>query len=167
LVTLPLYKDTEFLGATSLILEKATKTIENDLVLLIAEDGSDSSATVAELRWEYPNIVHFQHAQRLGRGKALRDAWREFQAEVYVYLDVDLATDLWKFDAYKNLIVMQSQFDLITGSRYIQGSVTNRPRMRRTASVAYNTIVRLLFHTGVHDHQCGFKSFSRRLVDRL
>ena len=28
-------------------------------------------------------------------------------------------------------------------------------------------MVRILFHTGVHDHQCGFKSFSRRLVDCL
>ena len=103
----------------------------------------------------------------MGRGKALREAWKTVQANVYVYVDVDLATDLEKFDAYRNLILLQNQFDLVTGSRYVPGSTTNRPRLRRSTSIAYNWMVRFLFHTGAHDHQCGFKSFSRRLVDRL
>lgn len=167
MVTLPVYKDAKFLGSTSVLLEEATKPIEENFTLLIAEDGSDSTATVDELRWKYHNIVHFQHDRRLGRGKALREAWKKIQADVYVYVDVDLATDLTKFDAYRNLILMQNQFDLVTGSRYIRGSVTNRPMLRRAASIAYNWLVRLLFRTGVHDHQCGFKSFSRRLVDCL
>ena len=166
-MTLPVYKDTRFLGATSVMLEEATRPIEENFTLLIAEDGSNSKATVDELRWRYQNILHIQHDQRLGRGKALREAWATIRANVYVYVDVDLATDLDKFDAYRNLIMMQKQFDLVTGSRYISGSKTKRPRLRRTASVAYNSLVRLLFRTGVHDHQCGFKSFSNRLVQCL
>ena len=157
----------KFLGSTSVALEEATSRIEENFKLLIAEDGSNSSATVEELKWKYPNIIHIQHDRRLGRGKALREAWKAVQGDVYVYVDVDLATDLAKFDAYRNLILLQDKFELVTGSRYIAGSATNRPRLRRSASVAYNWLVRLLFHTGVHDHQCGFKSFSRRLVDCL
>jgi glycosyltransferase involved in cell wall biosynthesis len=166
-VTLPVYKDTRFLGSTAVMLEEATKPIEECFTLLVAEDGSNSSATVDELKWKYQNLVHFQHDQRLGRGKALRDAWSKIKADVYVYVDVDLATDLNAFDAYRNLILLQNQFDLVTGSRYLAGSVTNRPRLRRATSIAYNWLVRLLFHTGVHDHQCGFKSFSGTLVQRL
>jgi glycosyltransferase involved in cell wall biosynthesis len=166
-VTLPVYKDTRFLGATAVLLEEATKAIEEDFTLLIAEDGSNSSPTVDELKWKYRNIVHLQNDRRLGRGKALREAWQKVRGNVYVYVDVDLATDLMKFDAYRNLIEMASQFDLVTGSRYISGSITNRPLIRRTASTMYNWLVRMLFRTGVHDHQCGFKSFSRRLVERL
>jgi glycosyltransferase involved in cell wall biosynthesis len=149
------------------MLEEATRAIERNFILLIAEDGSNSTAAVDELKWKYSNIVHIQHDERLGRGKALREAWKMVQADVYVYVDVDLATDLAKHDAYRNLILLQNQFDLVTGSRYIPGSTTDRPLLRRGASVVYNWLVRLLFHTGVHDHQCGFKSFSRRLVDHL
>lgn len=167
MVTLPVYKDTQFLGSTSVVLEEATRAIQENFALLIAEDGSNSTATVDELKWKYSNIIHIQHDERLGRGKALREAWKMVQGDVYVYVDVDLATDLARFDAYRNLILLQNQFDLVTGSRYISGSATNRPALRRGASVAYNWLVRFLFHTGVHDHQCGFKSFSRRLVDRL
>ena len=166
-MTLPVYKDTQFLSSTVPALEDATKPLEEKFILLIAEDGSNSRGVIDGLREKYRNILHFQNDQRLGRGKALREAWRKVQADVYVYVDVDLATDLQKFDAYRNLIRLQGQFDLVTGSRYIPGSTTNRPTLRRTASVAYNLMVRLLFRTGVHDHQCGFKSFSRRLVDRL
>jgi hypothetical protein len=166
-VTLPVYKDTKFLGATTVMLEKATEAINPNFTLLIAEDGSNSTPTVDELKWKYHNIVYLQNDRRLGRGKALREAWRKVSGEIYIYVDVDLATDLGKFDAYRNLIESGNRFDLVTGSRYIEGSITNRPWLRRAASVAYNGLVRLFFQTGVHDHQCGFKSFSRRLVEQL
>ena len=149
------------------MLEDATRAIEENFTLLIAEDGSNSRATVDELKAKYSNIIHIQHDERLGRGKALREAWKMVEGDVYVYVDVDLATDLTKFNAYRNLILLQNQFDLVTGSRYISGSTMNRPTLRKTASTTYNWLVRFLFHTGVHDHQCGFKSFSRRLVERL
>jgi hypothetical protein len=166
-VTLPVYNDTRFLGATTTMLEEATKAIQDDFTLLIAEDGSNSTTAVDELRCKFHNILHFQHDERLGRGKALREAWKQVGAEVYAYVDVDLATDLTKFDAYRKLILLQNEFDLVTGSRYVAGSTINRPWLRRTVSLAYNGLVRLLFCTGVHDHQCGFKSFSRRLVKLL
>jgi hypothetical protein len=116
---------------------------------------------------EFSNILYIQHDNRLGRGKALRDAWNRVQADVYVYLDADMATSLEHFDAYRNLIMLQGEYDLVTGSRYLHGSITNRPFMRRIASTTYNWVIRMLFKTNVHDHQCGFKSFSRRLVETL
>jgi len=166
-VTLPVYNDMKFLSSATAALEETTKPIQENFTLLIAEDGSDSSATVDELKRKYPNLVYIQHDERLGRGRALREAWEIVQGDAYVYVDVDLAANLAKFDAYRNLLLLQNEFDLITGSRYIPASVTNRPRLRRSVSIAYNWLVRFLFHTGVHDHQCGFKSFSHRLVDCL
>ena len=167
MVTLPVYRDTKFLGATTVRLEQVTEAIDPNFTLLIAEDGSNSSSTVDELKLKYHNIVYLQNDRRLGRGKALREAWRKVTGDTYVYLDVDLATDLEKFNAYRNLIEVGKRFDLVTGSRYIRGSMTNRPWLRRAASITYNGLIRIFFHTGVHDHQCGFKSFSRKLVERL
>ncbi|MGP8071027.1 MAG: glycosyltransferase, partial [Candidatus Bathyarchaeia archaeon] len=103
-------------------MEEATEAIEPTFTLLIAEDGSNSSPTVDELKWKYHNIVYLQNDRRLGRGKALREAWTKVTGETYVYVDVDLATDLEKLDAYRNLIELGKRFDLVTGARYIQGS---------------------------------------------
>jgi len=165
IVTLPVYKDAQFLRSAVESLEGATLRIIPDFTLVIAEDGSDSTQLVNELKQKYPNIIHLQHDGRLGRGRALREAWGTIEGDVYAYIDVDMATDLVKFDAYKNLL--ESESDLVTGSRYIAGSETNRPRLRRFASKTYNWFVRILFSTGVHDHQCGFKSFTARLVKVL
>lgn len=167
IVTLPVYRDTKFLEETSQIIEALTPTLVDDFTLLIAEDGSNSSEIVADLRKKYRNLLYFQNDRRLGRGKALRDAWKEVRGGVYAYVDVDLATDLTKLAAYENLIKQQGDFDLVTGSRYIHGSITSRPWLRKAVSLAYNWWVRTVFQTGVHDHQCGFKSFSRELVERL
>ena len=165
IVTLPVYKDAQFLRSAVEGLEVATLRIIPDFTIVIAEDGSDSTQLVNELKQKYPNIIHLQHDGRLGRGRALREAWGTIEGDVYAYIDVDMATDLVKFDAYKNLL--ESESDLVTGSRYIAGSETNRPRLRRFASKTYNWFVRILFSTGVHDHQCGFKSFTARLVKVL
>lgn len=167
IITLPVYKDASFLEKACELLEEATRRITTNFILLVAEDGSNSFEMVERLSQLYSNIVYIQHDQRLGRGKALREAWGSVEGDVYVYLDVDLATDLLKFNAYGKLIERQNEYDLVTGSRYIRGSETNRPRLRRLSSIIYNSLVRLVFRTGVHDHQCGFKSFSNRLVRTL
>lgn len=166
-VTLPVYRDASFLDNACMTLEELTSQITKEFTLLIAEDGSNSSGIVEILRKRYENIVYVQNDRRLGRGRALREAWKMVQGDVYVYIDVDLATDLAKLDAYKNLVEQQRDFDLVTGSRYVRDSITSRPWLREAASIAYNWWVRMVFQTGVHDHQCGFKSFSRELVERL
>jgi hypothetical protein len=163
-VTLPLYKDASFLERACDSIEELTPEVADDFVLQIAEDGSNSSHIVDRLRKKYGNILYRQNDQRLGRGKALRQAWGSVQSDVYVFLDVDLATDMTKLDAYRNLIKNQGMYDLVTGSRYIRGAETARPWLRQFSSVAYNSLIRLIFRTGVHDHQCGFKSFSNKLV---
>jgi len=167
IVTLPVYRDTASLEKTADALQEITPSISKDFTLLIAEDGSNSSKMVERLRTKYPNIIYFQNDRRLGRGKALREAWKKVRGNIYAYIDVDQATDLRRLNAYANLINLQEDFDLVTGSRYIAASETARPWLRRTASIAYNWWVRMMFRTGVHDHQCGFKSFSRELVERL
>lgn len=166
-VTLPVYRDTAFLWKTVEALEQATPPLATNFTILVAEDGSDSSEIVSRLNERYGNIIHIQHTERLGRGRALREGWRKVEGDLYVYIDVDLAADLTQFDAYRSLIQNQGKFDLVTGSRYIEGAETERPLLRRLASLFYNGLVRLLFQTGVRDHQCGFKSFSKRLVQVL
>jgi len=166
-ITLPVYKDTSFLESAIDTLQVQTVKLTENFQILVAEDGSDSSTILKKLMERFTNITYIQHDERLGRGRALREAWSKVDADTYAYLDVDMAGDLEQLNAYSNLIKMQNEFDLVTGSRYLPESITNRPRIRRLASIAYNWLVRIMFRTGVHDHQCGFKSFSRKLVTTL
>lgn len=166
-ITLPIFRDSSFLKKACDVIEELTPDITCSFILQIAEDGSNSSELVNQLKNKYRNILYTQNDQRLGRGRALRQAWSSVKGDVYVYLDVDLATDMTKLDAYSNLIRKQTEYDLVTGSRYIAGSETSRPWLRSFSSIVYNVLVRLIFRTGIRDHQCGFKSFSSRLAQIL
>jgi hypothetical protein len=168
-VTLPCYNDTPFLPRAVKLLEQATHSEEDHFILVIAEDGSNSSDVVGRLMSEYENILYFHNSERLGRGKAIMDAWRRVSADIYLFMDADMSTDLSQMNAYSNLLqkIRQEHFDLVTGSRYHPDSKAYRPIIRWIASIGYNKIVRLLFRSQLSDHQCGFKAFSARLIRAL
>lgn len=139
----------------------------DDWHIIIAEDGStDGSTELAyQLRAERKNITILHNDRKLGRGKAVKRAMKLFDAEIYAYFDVDLAADMMFFPVLINKVKMG--YDIVTGSRYVEGAAFSRPLLRLIASKVYNWMVRLLFHSQVYDHQCGFKAFSRRVRDEL
>ena len=163
--TLPCHNDAEFLEEAVSTLKKITEHFENDYLIVIAEDGSTdgSDAISRRLASQESDVLHIHADNKLGRGRALMNAWSKVDGEIYAYVDCDLATDM-RF--YPQLIrYIDCDYDLATGSRYIEGSNCKRPLLRRFSSVVYNSIIRFLFSDRVYDHQCGFKAFSRRMVE--
>jgi len=168
LISLPVHNEAQ-------ILENAVKAVHSALRrqslftyrILVIDDGStDGTGVIADsLSHAYPelNVVHF--AKRLGRGASIREAWMMEHADIYAYIDCDLATDMVHLGQLLRAIF--DGYDLATGSRYLRGSVVRRPFLRWFVSIAYNLLVRLLFRDGVRDHQCGFKAFSMRLIDEV
>jgi glycosyltransferase involved in cell wall biosynthesis len=165
-VTLPCYEDSDLLAKAVETLENETKKYTADFKVLVVEDVFDSSRIVEKLQKQYGNIMYFHSPERQGRGKALRQAWRKVEGDMYLFMDVDLSTDVRRMDAYAKLVrgVSGDGFDIVTGSRYLAESIAYRPIIRWLASKVYNFLIRLLFQTGISDHQCGFKSFSRRCI---
>jgi glycosyltransferase involved in cell wall biosynthesis len=169
-ITIPCYNDAKFLeDAVNTVRETNHKLLGdrciNEYVLVIAEDGStDGSAEIAKrLSTQNSDILHIHADKKLGRGRALMNAWKKVNGEVYAFVDCDLATDM---EFYPRLIrSICDGYDLATGSRYMRGSVCQRPLLRKFSSIAYNGIIRFLFHDNVHDHQCGFKALSGRMVE--
>ena len=132
-----------------------------DWRIVIADNGStDSTSQVAaELADSYPEVGYIRLEQR-GRGRALRKAWLESDADVVAYMDVDLSTHL---DAFPKLVsaIDLDGYDIAIGSRLTRGAtVVGRPPHREFISRAYSLIFRSMFFTGFSDAQCGFKAVS-------
>ncbi len=165
--TLPCHNDVAFLENSVDAMKKGLVSYGDDYLIVIAEDGStDGSAELAgTLASSDPRIVHIHEERKLGRGRALMNAWERFDGEIYAYIDCDLATDMSFFPQLIGYI--EEGYDLATGSRYVEGAVTTRPFLRGITSKAYNWIIRVVFNDGVRDHQCGFKAFSRGMVEHL
>ena len=135
--------------------------IASSYEIIVAEDGSsDGTDELARYISETNRAVrHLHNDDRLGRGRALTRAFWEARGEILAYMDVDLSTGM---SSLRPLIdSIREGWDVCTGSRMMQGSLVKRSMTRKLSSWAYNQMIRVLFDTGVHDHQCGFKAFNR------
>jgi uncharacterized membrane protein YbhN (UPF0104 family) len=136
--------------------------------VLIAEDGcEDRTPEIAAGMAETNDRIRHVHSEgRLGRGGALRRAFRAARGETLAYFDTDLATDISHLEELIES-VRSGEADAATGSRWLPGSEADRPAKRGVPSKAYNGLVRTFLRSDVEDHQCGFKAFDREALYAL
>ena len=137
-------------------------------LITVADNGStDKTLEIAtDLSAKY-KCVRSIHIGERGRGRAIKRAWEESEADVRCYMDVDLSSDIGEIPNLVKAIVDEG-YDLVVGSRLIKGSkVIDRTILREITSRGYNLLIKLLFWPPFHDAQCGFKAISRRTADNI
>jgi glycosyltransferase involved in cell wall biosynthesis len=137
--------------------------------IVVADNASrDRTLEIAEeLSRRWPGEVGFIHLDKKGRGRALRRAWLDSDADVVSYMDVDLSTGL---DAFLPMIepLAKGEVHVATGSRLLPQSRIQRSLSREFISRTYNLIVKLMFpFKHFSDAQCGFKACTRKAVQEL
>ena len=139
--------------------------VDYDWRIVVADNAStDRTLGIAkELAERYPGQVTYVHLDQKGRGRALRKAWTESDADVVSYMDVDLSTDLTAFPPLIDSLI-HSEYDVAIGSRLLPGSRVERGLRREFISRCYNLLIKVLFWHHFSDAQCGFKAVTRRAV---
>jgi len=110
----------------------------------VAEDGStDGSADLVHQYERVDSRIRLLHGdERLGRGKALNRAILNPVEKLYVYYDVDLATDMLHLPELIQAI--REGADIATGSRLLPGSNIVRTGGREIASRSYNFLCQVI-----------------------
>jgi glycosyltransferase involved in cell wall biosynthesis len=164
-VVFPAYNEVDKLEEAVQKAMDALKGFARSYEIIIAEDGAtDGTDKLAEMLSErYPTVKHLHGDERLGRGVALKNAFKRSNGEILVYMDTDLATDLKHLEALCMAIDMED-YDFATGSRMLPESRVERSLSRQISSKSYNFLVRAMLGSKVKDHQCGFKAFKRESV---
>ncbi|MFF5147919.1 glycosyltransferase [Streptomyces sp. NPDC013157] len=110
--------------------------------------------------------VSVVHLDRKGRGLALRTVWGASEADIVVYMDVDLSTGL---DGLLPLVapLASGHSDLAIGSRLAPGARTVRGPRREFVSRCYNRLIRLTHGARFSDAQCGFKAARTEILRPL
>jgi glycosyltransferase involved in cell wall biosynthesis len=124
----------------------------------VADNGStDGTWAVARGLAAAFDEVRAVHLDLPGRGRALRAIWSASDAEVLVYMDVDLSTDL---NALLPLVapLLSGHSDMAIGTRLARGSRVIRGAKREVISRGYNLLLRAFLGVGFSDAQCGFKA---------
>ena len=135
---------------------------DRDWRIVIADNGStDGTLEVARGLAESMGSVSVTRLDQRGRGRALKKAWLESEADVRCYMDVDLSTGL---DALPQIVgaVAEEGFDVAIGSRLLpESEVVGRTSRRELTSRAYSLLFRTMFGTAFRDAQCGFKAIRK------
>ena len=135
-----------------------------DWKIVIANNGlkKDILPVAKKLHHQFPEVL-FHDIDIPGRGASLKAVWSKTHADVFAYMDVDLATDL---HCFKDLIEsILHGADLAVGSRYLRNSYAHRSVKRHILSRAYNSFfTRFLLGATFSDAQCGFKAIHPRVV---
>ncbi len=126
-------------------------------ITVVDNASTDGTWAIAQQLGATLTGVRALHLDRKGRGLALRTAWKQSDAQVVAYMDVDLSTDL---DALLPLVapLVSGHSDIAIGSRLTRGSRVVRGPRREVISRAYNLLLRLVLRTRIRDAQCGFKA---------
>ncbi len=133
---------------------------------VIVFDDCSTDKTLNVIPKNIPNYVRIiKNKKREGKGKCISKAIAASKGSIIIFLDADLSFDLNILSKLIKAVVGGA--DIAIGSRLLPNSTTKRMLYRSFASRCYNWLVRLMFDSKVHDHQCGCKSFKKKKIAPL
>ncbi|MFC2142656.1 glycosyltransferase [Acidobacteriota bacterium] len=135
-------------------------------VVIVDNGSTDGTSEVAQKLEDEHEDVWFVHLDEKGRGRALREAWVTSTADVMLYTDVDLSTELAALPKLVDALV-EEDYDISIGSRLARGAETRRCFKREITSRVYNIFIKCVLFTRFTDAQCGFKAVTRRIVEEV
>jgi len=165
-VIVPVHNGEKWLPNAIRSLGELLPSISRDNEIIIAEDGSTDGSYKLAKSLESSRIHILHSDERLGKGGAIARAAASTDADIILFIDVDMSSDPSQVGLLMEAI--ENGADIAIGSRLLPGSRLHiRSGLRSMMSKTYNALIRLLFRTGVSDHQCGFKAFRSITVSKL
>jgi glycosyltransferase involved in cell wall biosynthesis len=167
-IILPVYNEELVLEKNITILKEflANNLSSYNWQIIIADNNSqDQTAQIGQELAKQERIKYFFISQK-GRGEALRRAFLDNLGDYYVYMDMDLATEL---SALPDLIkyLAEGKYDLVTGSRFLPQSKIARSLLREVVSRGYIFMARIILSTNLSDLQCGFKGINQAIIKNI
>jgi glycosyltransferase involved in cell wall biosynthesis len=171
-IVLPIYNEQDALEASvRRVHEFAAAALWVPWRITIADNAStDGSPAIArrladDLAGDLGG-VRYVRLEHKGRGLALRGAWSGSPADVFLYMDIDLSTDL---AALAPLVapLLSGHSAIAVGSRLAHGARVTRGLKREVISRCYNRILRGVLRVRFTDAQCGFKAIRADVAAQL
>lgn len=169
IIVIPVYNEEKILEQSILKLRNfCQKNLQNyDWKIIIADNNStDKTEDISKkLEKKFSGKIIYKFIPQKGKGLAIREGWKSFDADFYVFMDADLATDL---SALPVLIKeLENGNNLVIGSRFMKGASAKRPIIRKITSRVFSIITRLKFGLKIKDYPCGFKGADKNVINKI
>jgi len=162
-VILPAYNEEKTVAQC---IEGFAQTLPGAAIYVINNRSTDATASVAKATLEELGVLGgVINEHRPGKGAAIRRAFLEVQADVYLMSDADLT---YPTDAALELIesILDGTADMVVGDRLSEGHYAkeNRRRFHGVGNWLVCYLVNALYNARLADIMSGYRAFSRRFV---
>ena len=160
-VLIPAYNEESRIGSVLNELTDYIKGASVDWNIIVSIDGSDGTEDVVKrLSKDYPFILYDKSNSRSGKGLAIKRVVEKSDKEYILIMDADSSI------CFPDILSSFSDidgYDMIIFNRY-SNNMNNIPFVRRTASRAFNIIVKAALGIQVEDTQSGYKLMKTNLA---
>lgn len=165
-VIIPAYNEGRRIPNTLRDIEKTLSNKQFDYEILVISDGSkdDTAEVVENLIKQMPKLFLIKNQENHGKGWVTKQGMLKASGDICLFMDADNSTRVE--EVFKMLPFFDEGFDIVIGSRRIQGSniAAKQPMLRDFLGWVFRTIVHILVPVSVTDSQCGFKVFTNKAV---
>ena len=195
-IVIPCYNEEKILEKNIKEVLDTIKNLPQDIKIVISDNNSkDKTAEIGKQLANENEKIEYILVGQPGKGAAVMEAWKQYDADVYGFMDADLATELEALPlAIKYLSPTQPPpfakeggddasptspppfakeggnadgYDIVIGSRRIKGAKAERELYRKFTSAVLNLLVKLLLGTEIKDTACGFKFFKKEALIKI
>jgi len=161
-VVIPVYNEEGIVASSVIALRENLKDQGWSFEILLAENGSkDRTVEVCrQLTNKYPEVDFFS-INEPNYGRALKEGILRVRGTYVVCDEIDLGD----VEFYKRALdrLVGDDATMVVGSKTLTGADDTRPLYRHVATMAYNTMLRILLHFhGTDTH--GMKAFRREIL---
>lgn len=139
------------------------QTIISDYEIWFVSDGciDNSENVIKELIIEDNKVHLIAFRRNFGKAAALQAGFRHANGDVVITMDADLQDDPAEIKRFIEKI--DEGYDLVSGWKY------NRldPLEKRLPSKLFNKVTSMLSGVNLHDFNCGFKAYRRKVVKSI
>lgn len=165
-VVIPTYNERENIEKLAAMILSQDERIN---ILFVDDNSPDGTGEIADrLAANSSRVAVLHRAGKLGLGSAYREGFRiaiEGNADYIIEMDADFSHDPAMLPLF---IAKMAEYDLVIGSRYINGvSVVNWPIRRLILSYCASVYTRLITGLRLSDCTGGFKCFRRQVLESI
>lgn len=169
-VIIPAYNEEKRLPKTLQEIDAYLRRQTYDYEIIVVSDGSKdrTSEVVRGLTPVIQNLRLIDNKENHGKGYVVRQGMLEAKGDFRLFTDADNSTTIDQIE--KMWPHFKDNYQVVIGSRDVKGAVMDPPQplKRRLVGEVGNLIIQVVVGLfGISDTQCGFKCFTREVVERV
>ncbi|MBU3942551.1 glycosyltransferase family 2 protein [Patescibacteria group bacterium] len=166
-IIIPAYNEEFRIRKTLIDINEYLSKQKYNYEIIVVNDGSKDKTVeiVKALGSQILNLKLIDNKENKGKGFVVKQGMLLAKGQYRLFADADNSTSIKEVE--KMWPYFKQEYDIIIGSRDIQGSVITTPQswLRKLLGNIFNLIVQIVCGLwGIWDTQCGFKGFSEKAV---